>query len=433
VIVGTYSITDARKEKVSFAGPYFIAGQDLLVRADDTSITGVDTPRGKKLCSVKGSTSATNVQKKVPGRQPAGVRHLHPVRGRAQGQGNVDALTTDDTILAGYAAQEANKGKLKVVGKTFSKENYGVGLKKGDTAFCRRSPTPSRSTSPAVSGRRPSTRTSARRATSPARQPAHAGRLRLTQTTTPVCRPRTSAGGIPPRVGPPATPEHGRRVPMGELFAQYNVSGAFGITDPAHRLSAVGALLIGTSSRSCGSPVPSSTSRRRVYVNLVRNTPADAHHRLLQHRVHRQPRDVVQPTTSPATTSSGRSSGLSVYHAAFVCEALRSGVNTVPAGQAEAARSIGLTFGQSLREVLLPQAFRGAITPLGNTLIALTKNTTVAAAIGVAEISGLMKEMMEFRPTSSRSSSSSRSASSCSPCPSAWSPRSCRPKLAVKR
>jgi len=89
--------------------------------------------------------------------------------------------------------------------------------------------------------------------------------------------------------------------------------------------------------------------------------------------------------------------GLSVYHAAFVCEALRSGVNTVPQGQAEAARSIGLTFGQSLTEVLLPQAFRGAITPLGNTLIALTKNTTVATAIGVAEVSGVMKSMQEAR------------------------------------
>ena len=86
------------------------------------------------------------------------------------------------------------------------------------------------------------------------------------------------------------------------------------------------------------------------------------------------------------------------YHAAFVCEALRSGVNTVPVGQAEAARSIGLTFSQSLSEILLPQAFRGAITPLGNTLIALTKNTTVSTAIGVAEISGLMKEMMDVRP-----------------------------------
>ncbi|MEO7448520.1 MAG: ABC transporter permease subunit, partial [Humibacillus sp.] len=86
---------------------------------------------------------------------------------------------------------------------------------------------------------------------------------------------------------------------------------------------------------------------------------------------------------------------LAVYHAAFVCEALRSGMNTVPLGQAEAARSIGLTFGQSLREVILPQAFRGSIAPLGSVLIALTKNTTVASVIGVAEASGLMKTIIE--------------------------------------
>jgi glutamate transport system permease protein len=67
----------------------------------------------------------------------------------------------------------------------------------------------------------------------------------------------------------------------------------------------------------------------------------------------------------------------------------------VPVGQAEAARSIGLTFGQSLREVILPQAFRGAIAPLGSTLIALTKNTTVASVIGVAEASALMKVIFE--------------------------------------
>lgn len=90
--------------------------------------------------------------------------------------------------------------------------------------------------------------------------------------------------------------------------------------------------------------------------------------------------------------------GLSVYHASFVCEALRSGINTVPLGQAEAARSIGLTFSQSLSIVILPQAFRGAIAPLGNVLIALTKNTTVAATIGVAEASYVMKEMIENRP-----------------------------------
>jgi glutamate transport system substrate-binding protein len=66
-IVGTYSITDTRKEKVDFAGPYFIAGQDLLVRADDTSITGKESLEGKKLCSVKGSTSATKIKDEVPG------------------------------------------------------------------------------------------------------------------------------------------------------------------------------------------------------------------------------------------------------------------------------------------------------------------------------------------------------------------------------
>ena len=81
-----------------------------------------------------------------------------------------------------------------------------------------------------------------------------------------------------------------------------------------------------------------------------------------------------------------------------MAEALRSGINTVPQGQAEAARAIGLDFTKTLSSVILPQAFRGAIAPLGNVLIALTKNTTVVATIGVAEASYLMKGMIEFRP-----------------------------------
>lgn len=90
--------------------------------------------------------------------------------------------------------------------------------------------------------------------------------------------------------------------------------------------------------------------------------------------------------------------GLSIYHAAFVCEAIRSGVNTVPLGQAEAARSIGLSFLPAARLIILPQAFRGAIAPLGNVFIALIKNTTVAAAASVAtETSSVMKTMIEFR------------------------------------
>lgn len=137
LVVATYSITDARKEKISFAGPYFIAGQDLLVRADDTSITGPDTLDGKKLCSVTGSTSAQKVKDKYPGVQLqefATYSECLP----ALGNGGVDALTTDDTILAGFAAQPEYAGKFKVVGQPFSEERYGIGLKKGDTAQCQK-------------------------------------------------------------------------------------------------------------------------------------------------------------------------------------------------------------------------------------------------------------------------------------------------------
>ena len=89
--------------------------------------------------------------------------------------------------------------------------------------------------------------------------------------------------------------------------------------------------------------------------------------------------------------------GLSLYTAAFVCESLRSGINTVPLGQAEAARALGLNFMQAATQIILPQAFRGSVAPLGNTLIALLKNSTVAAAASVAtETSTMMSEMIEY-------------------------------------
>ena len=137
LIFATYSITDSRKEKVSFAGPYFIAGQDLLVRADDTSITGPDSLVGKQLCSVTGSTSAQNVQKKYPDVQLREFGTYSECVAALVAKG-VDAMTTDDTILAGYASQAQYAGKLKVVGKPFSTENYGVGLKKGNTDLCNK-------------------------------------------------------------------------------------------------------------------------------------------------------------------------------------------------------------------------------------------------------------------------------------------------------
>jgi glutamate transport system substrate-binding protein len=137
-IVATYSITDARKEKVSFAGPYFVAGQDLLVRADDTSITGPESLNGKKLCSVKGSTSAQKVKDKFANSVQLQEFATYSECLPALQTGGVDALTTDDAILAGFASQPENAGKFKLVGKPFSTENYGIGLKKGDTALCQK-------------------------------------------------------------------------------------------------------------------------------------------------------------------------------------------------------------------------------------------------------------------------------------------------------
>lgn len=135
MIFATYSITDARKERVAFAGPYFVAGQDLLVRSDDSEITGPESLDGKNLCSVTGSTSA----QKIKDQFATGV-NLVEQGGYAEcvtylESGQVDAVTTDDIILAGLAATDANKGKFKVVGNTFTTERYGVGIPK-DSEHC---------------------------------------------------------------------------------------------------------------------------------------------------------------------------------------------------------------------------------------------------------------------------------------------------------
>ncbi len=86
--------------------------------------------------------------------------------------------------------------------------------------------------------------------------------------------------------------------------------------------------------------------------------------------------------------------GLSVYTASFVCEAIRSGINTVPVGQAEAARAVGMTFYQVLTIIVLPQAGRAVVAPLGSILIALTKNSTIVGTIGLMEASNVMKDLI---------------------------------------
>jgi glutamate transport system substrate-binding protein len=130
-IAATYSITDARKEKVSFAGPYLITGQSLLVKADNTDITGkASLQNNKKLCSVSGSTPAQRIKDEYPGVQLQQY-DTYSACIEALKNGAIDAVTTDEVILAGYAAQ--SPGTFKVVGEPFSEERYGVGLKKGDT------------------------------------------------------------------------------------------------------------------------------------------------------------------------------------------------------------------------------------------------------------------------------------------------------------
>lgn len=133
MIFATYSITDERKEKVQFAGPYFTAGQSLLVAAD-SDITGVDTLDGKLLCSVTGSTSQDKVKTEVPGVQLQEYSTYSECVSQLA-NGTIEAVTTDDAILAGFAAQEQYAGQLQVVGDTFSEERYGIGLPK-DSAQC---------------------------------------------------------------------------------------------------------------------------------------------------------------------------------------------------------------------------------------------------------------------------------------------------------
>ncbi len=134
IVAASYSITDERREIVGQAGPYYVTGQQLLVAADDDSISGPEDLDGKKVCSVTGSTSIETVEKEY-GADPAGFDTYSECVTQLQ-NGNVDAVTTDGAILLGYAAQDPEN--LKVVGEPFSEERYGIGYQKpDDTEFCQ--------------------------------------------------------------------------------------------------------------------------------------------------------------------------------------------------------------------------------------------------------------------------------------------------------
>ncbi|MBM6589870.1 MULTISPECIES: glutamate ABC transporter substrate-binding protein [Brevibacterium] len=131
MVVATYTINDERKKVVDFAGPYYVAGQDLLVAAD-SDIAGPDDLAGKKVCSVDGSTPAQNIEEKYKKAELVAYDTYSKCVTDLQ-SGSVDAVTTDDAILRGYAKQY--EGEFKVVGQPFTEEPYGVGLPKGDDAM----------------------------------------------------------------------------------------------------------------------------------------------------------------------------------------------------------------------------------------------------------------------------------------------------------
>ena len=165
-------------------------------------------------------------------------------------------------------------------------------------------------------------------------------------------------------------------------------------------LASIASLLLGSLLAAMRvSPVPIARAVGTIYIYTVRNTPLLVIMLLL---VFAMPQLGFVPRVEfgddPFLKFNNffiwANAALALYTAAFVCEALRSGINTIPLGQAEAARSIGMTFTQSLRHVILPQAFRAAIPPLANTQIAMLKNSTVAAGVGVAEMAFLMTKLI---------------------------------------
>jgi glutamate transport system substrate-binding protein len=131
-MVGTYTINDTRKQRVSFAGPYYVAGQSILVAKDNTTITGKDTLTGQRVCSVTGSTPIQRVRDQGLTDQIVEFQTYSQCVDQLIA-GQVDAVTTDDAILAGFASQRPDE--LKVVGETFSQEPYGIGLNRDDTAL----------------------------------------------------------------------------------------------------------------------------------------------------------------------------------------------------------------------------------------------------------------------------------------------------------
>ncbi|WP_337061078.1 glutamate ABC transporter substrate-binding protein [Kineococcus sp. G2] len=137
MVVATYTINDKRKERITFAGPYYVAGQQIMVNADNTTITGPEDLKANpdvKICSVTGSTPAENIRQYLASPDQLVTFEVYDDCVSAMQNGQVQALTTDNVILTGYVAE--NEGEFKLVGEQFTEEPYGIGIEKGNTAFC---------------------------------------------------------------------------------------------------------------------------------------------------------------------------------------------------------------------------------------------------------------------------------------------------------
>ena len=137
MVVATYTINDKRKERISFAGPYYVAGQDIMVLADNPKdITGPDSfkTNGAKVCSVTGSTPSENIKQYLGSPDQLVLFDVYSKCADALRTGQVDAVTTDNVILLGLI--DASADKFELVGEAFTEEPYGIGITKGDVAFC---------------------------------------------------------------------------------------------------------------------------------------------------------------------------------------------------------------------------------------------------------------------------------------------------------
>lgn len=137
LVAATYTINDKRKERVGFAGPYYVAGQQIMVNKDNKKIKGPEDLKAdpdQKICSVTGSTPAENIRQYLASPDQLVQFDVYDDCVTAMGNGQVAATTTDNVILLGYVSKEPDK--LKLVGKQFTQEPYGIGYAKGDTKFC---------------------------------------------------------------------------------------------------------------------------------------------------------------------------------------------------------------------------------------------------------------------------------------------------------